>query len=53
MEIIDVSAGEILKKTDSELVKLSLANQDDFTYIVDRYEGKLASYIRRLTNANN
>lgn len=53
MDIINASVGEILKKTDSELVKLSLANQDDFAYIVDRYEGKLASYIRRLTNANN
>jgi len=52
MNIIGISTEEISKKTDSELVKLSLANQDDFVYLVDRYKGKLASYIKRLTNAN-
>lgn len=52
MDIIGASIEEISKKTDSELVKLSLANQDNFVYIVDRYKGKLASYIKRLTNAN-
>jgi RNA polymerase sigma-70 factor (ECF subfamily) len=52
MNILDISVEEISKKTDSELVKLSLANQDDFVYLVDRYKGKLASYIKRLTNAN-
>jgi len=52
MNILGISTEEISKKTDSELVKLSLANQDDFVYLVDRYKGKLASYIKRLTNAN-
>ena len=52
MDIIGASIEEISKKTDSELVKLSLANQDNFVYIIDRYKGKLASYIKRLTNAN-
>lgn len=33
-------------------MKLSLANQDDFVYIVDKYKEKLASYIKRLTNAS-
>lgn len=52
MSILGVSVEEISKKTDSELVKLTLANQDDFVYLVDRYRGRLASYIKRLTNAN-
>lgn len=43
---------EIDKLTDEELVKMTLANQDDFLYLVSRYKGKLTSYIRRLTNIN-
>lgn len=39
--------------SDAELVKLSLENQADFFYLVDRYKGKLLSYIRRLTNISN
>jgi len=39
--------------SDAELVKLSLANQNDFLYLVDRYKGKLMNYIRRLTNIND
>ncbi len=52
MDNIGVSPEKIWEKTDSELVKLSLANQDDFVYIVDKYKEKLASYIKRLTNAS-
>jgi RNA polymerase sigma-70 factor (ECF subfamily) len=37
---------------DEELVKLSLADQDNFLYLVDRYKSRLMSYIRRLTNVN-
>jgi len=39
--------------SDEELVKLTLQDQDNFLYLVDRYKGKLLSYIRRLTNVNN
>ena len=36
--------------SDVELVKLSLSDQDNFLYLVNRYQGRLLSYIRRLTN---
>jgi len=39
--------------SDAELVRLSLENQDNFLYLVDRYKGKLMNYIRRLTNVND
>ncbi len=35
---------------DEELVKLSLKNQDNFLYLVNRYQNRLLIYIRRLTN---
>lgn len=38
--------------SDEELVRSTLENPDDFLYLVDRYKGKLISYIRRLTNIN-
>lgn len=47
------SQAEVDKLTDEELVKMTLANQDDFLYLVDRYRGKLTSYIRRITNVNS
>ncbi len=37
-------------KTDEELVALTLANQDYFLYITQRYKEKLYRYIMRLTN---
>jgi RNA polymerase sigma-70 factor, ECF subfamily len=39
--------------SDEELVKLTLADQANFVYLVDRYKSRLLSYIRRLTNINN
>lgn len=39
--------------SDEELVKLTLENQENFAYIMERYKGKLMSYILRLTNINN
>jgi len=42
--------GRIEEKSDQELVALTLVNQDDFIYLVDRYKHKLARYVRRLTN---
>jgi len=53
MNIIDTPINEISQLSDTELVKLTLANQDNFVYLVDRYKGKLSSYVKRLTNANN
>lgn len=38
-------------KTDEELVGLTLQDQDDFVYLINRYEQKLYNYIMRLTNA--
>lgn len=43
-------AETINHKSDAEVVALTLANQDYFIYIVDRYKNKLWRYIRRLTN---
>lgn len=53
MNILDKNIDEISDLSDLELVKLTLANQDNFVYLVDRYKGKLSSYIKRLTNVNN
>ncbi len=38
------------QKTDAELVKISLVDQDNFLYIVDRYKDKLFNYICRISN---
>jgi RNA polymerase sigma-70 factor (ECF subfamily) len=40
----------VQSSSDEELVRLTLADQDNFLYLVDRYKGKLLNYIRRLTN---
>jgi len=40
------------KKTDEELVELSLKDIDNFAYIVDRYETKLKAYIIRISSFN-
>lgn len=53
MDILDKSTIDISSLSDLELLNLSLVNQDDFVYLVDRYKGKLSSYIKRLTNVNN
>ena len=39
-------------KTDEEIVPLVLENQNDFSYLVHRYQDKLSRYIRRLSNLN-
>lgn len=53
MITLDRPNQEISELTDIELVKLTLANQDDFVYLVDRYKSKLLSYIKRLTNVSD
>jgi len=40
------------EKTDEELVLLALSDQDDFLYLMRRYEKKLLAYISRITNVN-
>ena len=39
--------------SDEELVLMTLENQDNFLYLVDRYKNRLLGYIRRLTNIGN
>lgn len=50
MSIPSEISEEISQLSDSELVKLTLENQDNFVYLVNRYKHKLRSYISRLTN---
>lgn len=38
---------------DAELVRWSLLDPDKFSYLINRYQDKLARYIRRLGNANH
>jgi RNA polymerase sigma-70 factor, ECF subfamily len=40
-------------KTDEELVALSLENEDNFLYLMRRYEDKLLRYIKRITNVSD
>jgi len=44
---------DFANKSDIELVKLSLENQDFFVYLVNRYKEKLSNYIKRLTRVDN
>jgi len=44
-----VSDESISEKTDNELVAMSLENQENFLYLVQRYEKKLLSYIIRIS----
>ncbi len=41
---------DFANKTDEELVPLVLENQNDFSYLVHRYQDKLSRYVRRLSN---
>lgn len=38
--------------SDEDLVKLTLAEQDNFSYLIRRYEAKLNRYIRRIAGLN-
>jgi len=48
--MIDSKLGQAA--SDEELVGMTLENQDNFLYLVDRYKNRLMNYIRRLTNIN-
>lgn len=41
------------KKSDQELVALTLENKEVFLYLLKRYEDKLSRYIRRISNFNS
>ena len=43
---------EFAQKTDNELVKLSLENQENFLHIVNRYEQRLLAFILRISNVS-
>jgi len=44
-----ITNGDCRDKTDSQLVSLTLKNQDYFLCIIKRYEDKLLRYIRRIS----
>ncbi|PJE60087.1 MAG: RNA polymerase sigma factor SigW [Candidatus Portnoybacteria bacterium CG10_big_fil_rev_8_21_14_0_10_44_7] len=46
---MSIKKEKCVQKTDEQLVKLTLKNQDWFFCIVRRYEGKLLGYIRRIS----
>ncbi|PIR03613.1 MAG: RNA polymerase subunit sigma [Candidatus Magasanikbacteria bacterium CG11_big_fil_rev_8_21_14_0_20_39_34] len=41
------------KKTDQELVVLTLYNKENFLFIIQRYEDKLLRYIKRISNVGH
>ncbi len=41
------------EKTDEELVSLALQNQDNFLYLMQRYQQRLLSYIHRISNVSH
>lgn len=41
------------KESDIDIVKKTLESQDNFSFIINKYEGKLRRYIRRITNVRN
>lgn len=43
-----VDLKNIEKLSDEELVSLTLKNQEDFLYLINRYQAKLGRYIRRI-----
>jgi len=49
-EFTDLSEEEALAKSDEEIVKMALADQENFIFIIKRYKEKLFNYIRRITN---
>lgn len=48
-----LSTLDINKLSDEELVHLTLKDQDNFAYLINRYQDKLFNYIRRLTNVRD
>ena len=48
-----VNHDNYFKKSDLELVQLTLKNQDIFLYLIKRYEAKLLRYIQRISNVSS
>jgi len=48
-----LSTLDINKLSDEELVHLTLKDQDNFAYLINRYQDKLFNYIRRITNVRD
>jgi RNA polymerase sigma-70 factor (ECF subfamily) len=48
-----LSPSEFNNLSDEEIVNLTLKNQDNFTYLINRYQDKLFNYIRRITNVRD
>lgn len=44
---------EIDNLSDEELIRLTLKDQNNFTYLINRYQDKLFNYIRRITNVRD
>ncbi len=44
-----VSNHALADKTDIELVRLTLTNQENFLYLVNRYDKKLLKFIQRIS----
>ncbi len=44
---------ELAAQSDLDLVKLTLENQENFLYLVQRYEKKLLRFIRRISGLNS
>src|SRR3989339_1384271 len=43
---------DLSQKTDEELVSLSLQNQDNYLFLIRRYQDKLLRYIQRISNVS-
>ncbi len=41
------------EKSDIELVRLSILNQDDYVFIINKYENKIERYLKRLGDLRN
>ena len=47
-----INIDQVENLSDEEIVKLTLANQDYFLHIINRYQAKLFNFVRRITNVN-
>jgi len=50
--IVMIDSEKYRKKTDNELVELTLENQSYFLYLIEKYENKLLNYILRISNVS-
>ena len=50
---MDNNSNNIEEISDNDLITAALENQNDFAYLVERYQKRLLRYILRLTNVSN